>query len=126
MDYEDSTANFKLQRETERQMKLSRDKYSTEQEPEDENLYKHILNADIRIAPKKGQLLADYVKELQIYVQMASKKNIQIHIIKGVRGKPWYTHLRGDGCFMCEDMNMIHAMLSSLRLIADNYPKAHF
>ncbi len=106
--------------------KLDRDKYNTEEIPEDENLYKRILNADIRIAPKKGQMLVAYVQELQIYVKMASKKNIQIHIIKGVRGRPWYTHLRGDGCFMCEDMNMIHAMLSSLRLLADNYPKAHF
>ncbi len=105
---------------------LDRDKYSTEVQSEDENLYKQILNADIRIAPKSGQTLENYLIELKIHISMSAKKNIQIHITKGVRGRPWYTHLRGDGCFMCEDMNMIHAMYSAFRLILDKYPKATF
>ncbi len=102
------------------------DRYNTEEVPEDENLYKHILNADLGIAPTKGQTLENYLIQLDVHIKNAAKRNITIHIIKGVRGRPWYTHLRGDGCFMCEDMNMISTMYSTLKLLLSNYPKLSF
>ncbi len=104
----------------------NRDKYNTIEEPEDENLYRNILNADLRIAPRTGQTGKDYLTELNIHIKNSAKKNITTHIIKGVRGRPWYTHLRGDGCFMCEDMNMIHTLYSTMRLIIDKYPNFKF
>ncbi len=126
IDNEDYIQDRKLAQSREYLQDSNRDRYNTEQEPEDDNLYRQILNADLRIAPRKGQTYKDYLTELKIHIQNSARKNIQIHIIKGVRGHPWYTHTRGDGCFMCEDMNMIHTIYSAMRLMVDQHPKGTF
>lgn len=105
---------------------LDRDRYNTLETPEDETLYHDILDADLRIAPKGGQTWATFLTELKVHIQHAAKKNIKIHIIKGSRGKAWFTHTRGDGCFMCEDINLIHVMYSVMLLMAEQYPKNRF
>ncbi len=127
MDNEDYTSMRKISdSRTYWQDTSTRDKYNTTEIPEDENLYKRILNADLKIAPKSGQTLENYLIELKVHIENSARKNIQIHITKGVRGRPWYTHLRGDGCFMCEDMNMIHTLYSTLQLIQEINPKLTF
>ncbi len=121
MDSEDYISMRKVE-----QSRNFQDRYNTEEVPEDENLYRHILNADLRIAPQSGQTLENYLIQLDIHIKNAAKKNISTHIIKGVRGRPWYTHLRGDGCFMCEDMNMVSCLYKTLKLIQEINPKLIF
>ncbi len=127
MDNEDYKSMLKEENRIKELFRPDRDKYNTTETPEvSEDYYKRIIHSDIRIAPKEGQLLSDYVKELKIYAKIASDKNILIHIIKGVRGKPWYTHTRGDGCFMCEDTNFISITIRALEALSIKYPKAIF
>ncbi len=102
------------------------DKYNTLEVKEDANLYKHVINADLRIAPKKGQLYSDYLIELKVHVEIAKHKNYKTHVIIGVRGAPWYTHKRPDGCFMCEDISTISVLFSTMALMAQKHPKSRF
>ncbi len=103
-----------------------RDSHNTLIEKEDENLYKHILNADLRIAPKTGQLWYTYLTELKIHLEHACHKNYHTHVTIGARGKPWWTHSRNDNCFMCEDINFMYTMYSTMCLMAQKYSKNRF
>ncbi len=103
--------------------KQMHDNYNTLEPPKDINDIKHILNADLDYTPKEGQTWESYIQELTTHVQYSSKKNAKAHI-NGPRG-PWYTH-KGATCFMCEDQNLIHAMLNVMRLMASSSPKNIF
>ncbi len=104
----------------------AQDRHNTTEPTIDRNLYERILNADLHITPRKGQSLKSYLIELNIHIINSARKNMKIHIEIGVRGKPWYTHLRGEGCFMCEDLNMISVMYDVLTMISKANPKLKF
>ncbi len=103
-----------------------RDRYNTLDESENENLYTRIIQADSLLYPKRGQTWGSYLTELKVHMEHAFKKNWKVHVVIGVRGKPWYTHTRSDGCFMCEDINLIHSMYSVMLLMAEQYPGNKF
>ncbi len=127
MDSDDIKYIKKQMADNERKMRYDlNDKYNTKDEPLNEDLYKQILHADLKITPKAGQLWKDYLIELKIHTENAHNKNWQIHVVKGVRGHPWYTHTSGLGCFMCEDTNMIYAMYTVMCLMAAQYPDQRF
>lgn len=112
----------------ERQRSEGRDKYNTlDTSIAEEESYKSILDADLVILPRKGQLWTDYMIELKIHVQNSMRKNWKVHVITGTRGHPWFTHTRsGDDCFMCKDINMHYAMLSVMSMMAQQYPTNRF
>ncbi len=103
------------------------DKYNVIQEDiPDESEYRRILNAKLTIAPKAGQSWKDYLMELTIHTDTARETNWNTHYIKGSHGHPWFTHKNPLGCFMCNDIEMIHVMLSVMKLMAEQYPKNRF
>ncbi len=104
----------------ERQRKGLIDQYNTEEKPKNQHDFDNIIHADLRFAPKEHQTWESYIKELKIYVDFADKKNTGAHI-NGVRGA-WYTHRQSSGCFMCEDVNLRHVMLSVLQIMAKQHP----
>lgn len=126
MDTEDRKWIAKEIEKREAQFRPDADRYNTNEVREEETLYHKILNADLRIAPKKGQTYEAYLIELKIHIENARRKNYQVHVIKGIRGRPWYTHTRGDGCFMCEDINLISVMYQTMALMAQKNPKKIF
>ncbi len=103
------------------------DNYNTIQKvDEDINEYQRILNANIRIAPKEGQLWSEYLTELSIHVETAKENNWNTHYVKGSHGHPWFTHKNPIGCFMCNDIEMISVMLKVMKLMLFQYPKTRF
>ncbi len=75
-----------------------------------------------KFAPKEGQTWESYVEQLKIYVKYADEKNIATHI-NGVR-RAWYTHRSSPSCFMCEDVDLRHVMLSAMELMTKQSPKS--
>ncbi len=108
----------------ERQQRELRDRYSTEQLSLNEAEFKQVINATSTLdyAIRKGETLEQYVTRLEIYVKLAHKKNWKVHVLIGSKGKPWYQHSNSNGCFMCEDTNLIHYMLNIIRYTADKQP----
>ncbi len=102
------------------------DKYNTEEKAAERDLYERVTNSNLRIKPKKNQLWKDYMIELKIHIDVQNHRNYQTHVIKGVRGRPWYTHTRGDGCFMCTDMEMHLIMYEIMLLMTLQYPENRF
>ncbi len=103
----------------ERQEKGLINKYSNE-ERLDPNDYKNIVRARLKYTPKEGQKWTEYAGGLQIYTDLAAEKNRLTHI-DGPR-KQWWTHRNPMGCFMCEDTNLISAMLKVIKLMASQHP----
>ncbi len=108
----------------ERQQRGLRDMYNTVDLTKDLNDYQRISNSQ-NTKPyviKKGETLEEYVKKLEIFVDLAHTKNWKIHVLIGVRGHPWHTHSDASGCFMCDDSSMIHYLYGILGQIAIKYP----
>ncbi len=103
-----------------------KDRYNSEDTNDIEELYHAVLNADLHIAPKRGLSLQDYIKELRIHQKIGYRNNFRIHVVKGTRGRPWHTHTRGDGCFMCADIGFIAVLIDVLDVISSQYPKFSF
>ncbi len=108
----------------ERQQKGLRDQYNALDNPIEEADYKKVINADLEFAPKRGVSWIEYAKEIEIYVKMQAKKNIQTHI-NGPKGA-WYTHRNPAGCFACESMNLENVMKNVLRCMAEAHPDDKF
>ncbi len=108
----------------ERQQRGLRDNYNTETLNQNLHEYVRIANADkdLIYAFKGGETLEEYLKTLTIHIDLAKTKNWRIHVLIGVRGKPWYTHSSPDRCFMCQDSEMIAYLLNLLHLIAQKDP----
>ncbi len=102
------------------------DRYNRIGDMPPEEDYRHILNGDSVLTPKKDQLWTQFLIELKVHMEHGFKKNWNTHVVKGVRGHPWYTHTRGDGCFMCEDMNLMYRMYAIMCLIVEQYPDNRF
>ncbi len=102
--------------------------------PEDQynTLDKPIDKADVmsqtarphKFSPQDGQTWSSYVDQLAIYVKFAEEKNISTHI-NGPR-RAWYTHRSSSSCFMCEDIDLHHVMLSVLRSMSESHPNSIF
>ncbi len=86
----------------------------------DVNDYSSIVNAQVVCSPESGESLGHYHDRLSVYCRIASEKSRLTHI-DGPR-KAWYTHRNPMGCFMCEDMNLIHVQLRVIGLLAIKYP----
>jgi len=116
----------KQQRELrQRQTASDRDRYNTEEEHADsEHNYMHIVNAKINIAPSSGDTLADYIKKIEIYQQIARTKNWDTHVDNPY--KVWRTHKIPIGCFMCEDMAFINVLIQILKVLNKQDPNIKF
>ncbi len=108
----------------ERQQRGLRDQYNTDQLNQNLHEYLNIANSDKHLiyAIQGDETLKEYLTKLDIHVDLAKTKNWRIHVLIGVRGKPWYTHSSPDRCFMCQDNEMIAYLTNLLHLIASKYP----
>ncbi len=105
----------------ERQQKQMRDQYNeTEKYDAMEDYQRIIQQSNLDYAIRKSETLENYLARLQIHVDFNAKKNIKTHI-QAPKGC-WYTHKSPLGCFMCDDMNMIHYMLNLLKTLAKYQP----
>ncbi len=106
----------------ERQQKYLRDQYNEVEKYDAMEDYQRIIQqstADYAI--RKQEKIIDYIQRLQIHVEFNAKKNIKTHI-QAPKGC-WYTHKSPLGCFMCDDMNMIHYMLNLIKTMAKYQPE---
>lgn len=110
----------------EREQRNLSDQYNSEQKEFDANEYVRRLRAgrNLEYGISIGEKLENYYVRLQCNVDLAAKKNIQAHVHNNGRGA-WFTHKDkfGVGCFMCEDMNMVHYLMSFIGYYAHKYPK---
>ncbi len=100
-------------RKLELQQKGLHDNYNTMEKPLDITQSEKIVNANLEYAPRKGQTWLSYITELSIHIGYSEQKNTRSHI--NTPKGPWYTHRSPMGCFMCEDMALIHFMLRMLK-----------
>ncbi len=77
-----------------------------------------------KFAPVEGQTWESYVEQLRIYVKFADEKNIATHV-NGPR-RAWYTHRSSPACFMCEDMDLRHVMLTAMAAMQKAHPEDIF
>ncbi len=96
------------------------DQYNTLNEPLDIHDISQKVNKPHKFAPQEGQTWSSYVDQLAIYVKYAEEKNTSTHI-NGPR-RAWYTHRSSSSCFMCEDVDLHHVMLATMRAMAKQYP----
>ncbi len=100
------------------------DHYNTLEEKPDLTKCDRLVEAKLEYSPRKHELWTDYAKNLKIHIAYAQKKNYKAHIDppKGC----WYTHRSPLGCFMCEDMELIHYMLKVIEYMGETHPKQTF
>ncbi len=125
MDSEAEELYNKEMEKLERQQRELRDRYNTLEAAQQEEDFKNVINTTntLDYAIRKGETLEQYLTRLNIYRDLAHKKNWKIHVVIGAHGKPWYTHKSANGCFMCEDTNLISYMYNLLLAIAAKHPK---
>ncbi len=105
----------------ERQQKYLRDQYNESEKYDAMEDYQRIIQqSNLDYAIRKQENLENYIERLQIHVDFNAKKNIKTHI-QAPKGC-WYTHKSPLGCFMCDDMNMIHYMLNLLKTMSKYQP----
>ncbi len=126
MDSEDLKYIKERQKEQSKMFAEDRDRYNTLDIQDNEDLYRHISrDTSVVSVPKVGQTWESYIIEMKIHTKNASDKNWQVHVIKGVRGHPWYTHDKGD-CFMCHDINLHYLMYHTMLLMLEKHPDEVF
>ncbi len=101
------------------------DKYNSTEEGVDLGRVEKKPISEHKCAPKVGQTWQDYANELITHVKYADDKNYQVHI-ENMGRKSWWTHRSPAGCFMCEDVNLRHVMLTIIQAMALQYPKSVF
>ncbi len=114
----------KMLRDIELRQKGLRDQYNSSNNEFCEDDYQRVLKADLNYSPSKNELYVSYFEKLQIYVKLCTKKNIKTHILspKGA----WYTHRNPQGCFACEDLNLMSVMLNVIGMMASKSPQGTF
>ncbi len=124
MDESETLFSKEMER-LERQQNELRDRWNTESKSQDENEYKRIININSTLdyAIRKAETLSKYMVRLEDHIARANKTNWRVHVIIGSKGKPWYTHKNPNGCFMCEDTNMLNYLKNLLIAIAIQHPK---
>ncbi len=111
-------------RKLERQQNDLTSQYDTDEENLNLNDFQKLTNSNIRYAPNEGETWKQYAIRLAIYCELSSEKSRKTHI-DGPR-KSWWTHRSAQGCFMCEDMNLIHMQLRTITAMANQYPNNKF
>ncbi len=105
----------------ERQQKHLRDQYNNIEKYDAMEDYQRIIQqSTLDYAIRKSENLENYISRLQIHIEFNAKKNIKTHI-QAPKGC-WYTHKSPLGCFMCDDLNMIHYLLNLLKTLAKYQP----
>ncbi len=115
---------LKEMRKLEMQEKDLVSQYDNEENRLDPSNYRHVTNSNVDYGPKKGETWKNYSMRIEIYVDLAAKKSRLTHI-DGPR-KAWYTHRSPQGCFMCEDTNLIHMLKRVLENQSSKYPDNTF
>lgn len=109
----------------ERQQKQLHDQYNQENMEFNETEYVRKLRTGsmLRYGLASGEELEKYYTRLRIHVDNAAEKNIRTHVKNNGRGS-WFTHEDkfGVGCFMCEDLNLIHYLCTIIGYFAKKYP----
>jgi len=108
-------------RKLELQRKNLKDQYNTLDENQDlGNTSSYTPTPSLAYSPSKDENLKSYFEKLKIYRKINYEKNIKCHINtpKGA----WYSHRAPQGCFMCEDQQMINVMTEVIRILSLRYP----
>lgn len=100
------------------------DKYNTTDKMVDENDYKKVVNSDLAFSPNKDETWESWFAKAQVYQKLAIKKNIKQHI-NGPKGA-WWTHRNPQGCFCCEDVDMLTILINVIGVMVKQYPKNKF
>ncbi len=100
------------------------DRYNTTDKMVDSHDYKKVLNVDLEFSPKKGESWESWFVKAELYADMGAKKSIKAHI-NGPKGA-WWTHRNPQGCFPCEDMNLIRVLINVMGVMVQQYPKNVF
>lgn len=109
----------------ERQQKNLHDQYN--QENREFNLDEYVRRlrqgSMLKFGLASGEKISNYYERLRIHVDNAAEKNTKTHVWNNGRGC-WFTHTDkfGVGCFMCEDLNLIHYLTSIVGYFAKKYP----
>ncbi len=111
-------------RKLELQEKQLRDRYSTEEPALDIHNYKQIVNADLKLAPSRGDTLKHYIEKIKIFQEISKTKNWETHVDN--QYKTWHTHKLPLGCFMCEDQQFISVLIQVLECVSDSNKKFKF
>ncbi len=111
---EESFYQKEMQR-LERQQKQMHDQYNEQNQEFNEHEYVRKLRqgSTLKYAVGRDEKMKDYFPRLRVHVDLAAEKNIRTHVHNHGRGC-WFTHTDkfGVGCFMCEDLNLIHYLSS--------------
>ncbi len=109
----------------ERQQKDLRDNYNQENLEFNEYEYVRKLRSGsmLKYGLASGEKLTKYYPRLRAHIDIAAEKNIHTHVKNNGRGC-WFTHKDkfGVGCFMCEDLNLIHYLASIVGYFTNKYP----
>jgi membrane-bound lytic murein transglycosylase MltF len=110
----------------ERQQKEMHDQYNQENQEfkEEEYVRKLRQGSMLKYGMSQGESLSKYYPRLRAHVDISAEKNIRTHVKNNGRGC-WFTHKDkfGVGCFMCEDLNLIHYLASIVGYMARKYPE---
>ena len=122
----DDTSYFQNEMEKlERQQKNLHDQYNQEMSEFNVEEYVRKLRAAsaLKYAISPNEKLSDYMVRLRVHLDIAANKNIDTHVVNRNRGC-WFTHKDkfGVGCFMCEDLQLIHYLMSLLEYLCKRYP----
>lgn len=102
-----------------------RDQYTKENSQFDESEYvrKLVQGSTLRYSISDGEQLSKYIERLRVHVEMQAEKNVKKHIHNMGRGC-WFTHKdkMGEGCFMCEDLNLYHYLFTLIEYLSAKYP----
>ncbi len=109
----------------EKQQRLARNQYESDNEEFNDFEYVRKLRQAkfLSYAASENEKLSTWIVRMRVEVDNAAKKNSRKHVWNNGRGC-WFTHKDkfGDGCFMCEDTNLSHYMLSVLEYLVAKYP----
>ncbi len=127
-DEEKSFYDSEMER-IERQQKDLHDQYNQEnQEFNTEEYVRKLRHGSmLKYGIASNEQLKDYIIRLKVHIDISAEKNISTHVKNNGRGC-WFTHKDkfGVGCFMCEDLNIIHYLMSIIAHFAHKYPDETF
>ncbi len=106
------------------QQKDLHDRYSSKEIKVDRHDYSRIVNANIKIAPKSGEKLKNYIEKVKVHQEISQEVNWKTHVDNPY--KVWHTHKLPMGCFMCKDTEFISVLVQVLELIDKSNPNISF